>query len=105
MLLFHDAWFEAFFYNGKWRVKGREALTRNWGWGFSDVFALSGLGAGVGYMVKYVTKVSGALLGGERSRGHVLTLALLWVFRKRSFSVSKGFGVFLVEEKDEGPHG
>jgi len=29
----------------------------------------------------------------------------MWIFNKRSFSVSRCFGVFLVEEKDEGPHG
>lgn len=69
------------------------------------MFALYSLGAGVGYVLKYVTKVNEALLVEKRNPDYVLTLALLWIFRKRSFSVSKGFGVFLVEEKDERPHG
>jgi hypothetical protein len=29
----------------------------------------------------------------------------MWIFRKRAFSVSKGFGLFLVEEKDDNPRG
>lgn len=29
----------------------------------------------------------------------------MWIFRKRAFSVSKDFGLFLVEEKDDSPHG
>jgi len=34
-----------------------------------------------------------------------LSLALMLIFRKRVFSVSKDFGLFLVEEKDDSPHG
>jgi len=29
----------------------------------------------------------------------------MWIFRKRAFSVSKDFGLFLVEEKDDRPRG
>ena len=34
-----------------------------------------------------------------------MSLALRWIFRKRAFSVSKGFGLYLVEEKDDNPRG
>jgi len=35
----------------------------------------------------------------------VLSPALMWIFRKRAFSVLRDFGVFLVEEKDDFPYG
>ncbi|MHA1971943.1 MAG: hypothetical protein ACTSW1_03050 [Candidatus Hodarchaeales archaeon] len=63
------------------------------------------LGAGVGYVLKYVTKVNNALLAEKRNRNLVLSLALMWIFRKRAFSVSKDFGMYLVEEEDDGPRG
>jgi hypothetical protein len=57
VLYFEDIEFETFFYNGKWRVDAKRMLSKNWHWGFADVFALLDLGAGVGYVVKYLTKV------------------------------------------------
>ena len=76
-----------------------------WQWGFSDMFALYSLGAGVGYVLKYVTKVNNALLSKKIDRKLVLSLALMWIFKKRAFSVSKDFGLSLIEEKDNRPHG
>ena len=35
----------------------------------------------------------------------VFSLALMWIFRKRAFSVSKDFGLFLIEVNDDRPHG
>lgn len=55
--LFRETLFETFFYNGKWRIKEKALLTSYWKWGFSDVYALYSLGAGIGYVLKYVTKV------------------------------------------------
>jgi hypothetical protein len=69
------------------------------------VFALYSLGAGVGYVMKYVLKVNNALLTEKKNRKDVLSLALMWIFHKRAFSVSKDFGLFLVEEKDDSPRG
>jgi len=105
ILVFHDVDFETFFYNGKWRVSKKRELEKYWAWGFSDMFALYSLGAGVGYVMKYVTKVNNALLAEKRNQKDVLSLALLWIFRKRAFSVSKNFGLFLVEVKDDCPYG
>ena len=105
ILVFHDVDFETFFYNGKWRISKKRELEKYWAWGFSDMFALYSLGAGVGYVMKYVTKVNNALLAEKRNQKDVLSLALLWIFRKRAFSVSKDFGLFLVEVKDDHPYG
>lgn len=105
IILFYENEFETFFYNGKWRLTEKDELCRNWHWGFSDVFALYSLGAGVGYVKKYVTKIHNVLRDEKPKRGLVLSLALMWIFKKRAFSVTKGFGLFLVEEKDDCPHG
>ncbi len=105
ILVFHDVDFETFFYNGKWRISKKREMEKYWGWGFSDMFALYSLGAGVGYVMKYVTKVNNALLAEKRNRNDVLSLALMWIFRKRAFSVSRDFGLFLVEVKNDRPYG
>ncbi|MCK4583072.1 hypothetical protein KAU18_07135 [Candidatus Bathyarchaeota archaeon] len=55
-------------------------------------------------MLKYVTEVNNALLAEKRDRKLVLSLALMWIFRKRAFSVSKSFGLFLVEVKEDRPY-
>jgi len=55
--------------------------------------------------MKYVTKVNNALLAENRNHKDVLSLALLWIFQKRAFSVSRDFGLFLVEVKEDRPHG
>lgn len=101
VLLFHEVEFDTFFYNGKWRIRPKGLLTDNWHWGFCDVFALFSLGAGVGYVIKYVTKVNSALLKERRDHKLVLSLALMWIYRKRAFSVSRGLAQFLIvaEEK------
>jgi hypothetical protein len=61
---------------------------------------LYSLGAGVGYVL-YVTKVNNALLAEKVDRKLVLSLALMWIFRKRAHSVSKDFGSDLIEEEEE----
>jgi len=49
--------------------------------------------------------VNNALLSEKVDRKLVLSLALMWIFRKRAFSVTKEFGLFLVEVKEERPYG
>ena len=46
-----------------------------------------------------------ALQDETPKRGLVLSLSMMWVFKKRAFSLTKGFGVFLVEEKETRPYG
>ncbi|MFX1286876.1 MAG: hypothetical protein ACFFB5_24800 [Promethearchaeota archaeon] len=41
------------------------------------------------------------MLTEKQNRNLVLSIALMWIFRKRAFSVSKEFGLFLVEEEEE----
>jgi hypothetical protein len=53
-------------------------------------FALSDLGAGVGYVVKYLTKVHKTIVEEKFDRKSVLTLAMMWIFKKRAFSLSRG---------------
>ena len=105
IIVFRDYEFETFFHNGTWRISRKRELEKYWSWGFSDMFAMYSLGAGVGYVMKYVTKVNNALLVEKRNQKDVLSLALLWIFRKRAFSVSRDFGLFLVEVKDDRPYG
>lgn len=105
VLLFHEYEFKTFFYNGKWRLTKKRKIGELWNWGYSDMFALYSLGAGVGYVLKYVTKVNNALLSEKMDHKLVLSLALMWIFKKRAFSVSKDFELYLVEEKDERPRG
>lgn len=105
VLLFHETEFETFYYKGKWRLSEKRGIESLWSYGFSDMFALYSLGAGVGYVLKYVTKVNNALQSEKIDRKLVLSLALMWIFKKRAFSVSKDFGIFLFEEKSDSPTG
>ena len=95
VLLFEETEFVTFFYNGKWRINRRDDISRNWHFGFVDVLALSSIRVGVGYVVKYLTKVHRVLIGKRAEEKHVLTLALMWIFKKRAFSVSRGFRVLI----------
>ncbi len=97
VLYFQEYEFETFFYNGKWRITERDDVVHNWGWGFCDVLALYSLKAGLGYVTKYITKIQSAIV--DDNEKYVLTLALLWVFRKRAFSVSRGFSILVLVKK------
>ena len=101
VLYFEEYEFKTFFYNGKWRVDLKGEISKNWHWGFVDVFALASLGSGVGYVVKYLTKVHGCLLKEVIDDKMVLTLAMMWIFKKRAFSVSKGFKELSCDEREK----
>jgi len=110
VLVFHEAEFETYFHldkkgKPKWLVSRKREFEKYWAWGFTDMFAMYSLGAGVGYVMKYVTKVNDALLAEKRDYNDVLSLALMWIYRKRAFSVSRDFGMFLVKNKDDRPYG
>ena len=101
VLIFESREWEAFHYNGVWRVQGKASL--GWDHGFTDVEALSSLRGGIRYVIKYLNKLHDAGVDGfvnEDSpegltglvgRASVQTLALMWIFHKRAFSVSGGF--------------
>ena len=107
ILIFESQDFEAFHLNAHWRVSGKDNLVKDWSHGFSDVEALASTHGGIKYVTKYMTKLNEVGVHGQaRDAGEpyqeasmakvvtnatVLTLALMWVFRKRAYSVSGGF--------------
>jgi hypothetical protein len=101
--VFEDHEFEAFHLNGQWRCQDKRAL--EWDYGFTDVVALSSLRGGIQYVLKYLTKlhqigIDGSQqndkiaydspLSGLPERASITTLSLMWIFKKRAFSVSGG---------------
>jgi hypothetical protein len=74
--------------NKVWRVIGKHYIRIKsfWNYGFSDVKALNGTAEISTYLSKYITKS----WNGEDGK-HVLTLAMLWYYQKRAFSISKRF--------------
>jgi len=99
--------FEAFHYNGKWRIHEKDDIADLWSHGFSDVEALSSTKGGMTYIAKYLGKLHtiGAQVNEEElpeieeaslsnlvSRASVRTLSMMWLFRKRAFSISGSLG-------------
>jgi hypothetical protein len=108
LLFFEESEFEVFRYRGVWRIQ--EKASFEWEYGFVDVEALTSLKEGVNYVIKYLRKLheSGVTKDieeevtppPEEQEGDPplrslpwgasrLTLSLLWVFRKRCFSLSR----------------
>ena len=83
ILLFHDMDFNVFRYRSKLRIREKAAFSEHWH-SYVDVQALSNIKTSVRYITKYITKD----LFSEKA---TLTLAMLWLFRKRSFSMSRDF--------------
>ena len=83
ILLFHDNEFSVFRYKSKLRIKEKAAFSKHWH-SYVDVQAVANLKRAVSYIIKYITKE----LFSENA---ILTRAMLWLFKKRSFSVSKDF--------------
>jgi len=104
IILFKEAEFTAFHYNGIWRIREKRDIEAYWPHGFSDIEALSSTLGGLHYVSKYLKKLHGAGvidghqepnpyadeagLSGLPSRASLLTLSLMWIFRKRAFSIS-----------------
>jgi hypothetical protein len=104
LLFFEESEFEVFRYTGVWRIE--EKAFFEWEYGFVDVEALRSFKEGVNYVTKYLGKLHQwgvtsdigeevTLEQGDPSlrslpwRASRLTLSLLWVFRKRCFSLSR----------------
>ena len=101
--VFENHEFDAFNYNGVWRAQDKRSL--EWEHGFTDVEALASLRGGIKYVLKYLTKLheigvygsqennkipDSSNLTGLIGKASVTTLSLMWIFRKRGFSVSGG---------------
>ena len=102
--IFHDQEFDAFFYQGSWRIQEKREIEEAWPCGHSDVEALASTRGGISYVAKYLGKLHRVGVTGQGvqadagddmaslvSRTSARTLSLMWIFRKRSFSLSKGF--------------
>jgi hypothetical protein len=51
--------------------------------------------------VKYLTKVHKTVVEEKFDRKSVLTLAMMWIFKKRAYSVSCGFEDHVEEDKED----
>jgi hypothetical protein len=94
VLLFGDKEFTTFKDgNDKWRIEEKEVFELSWK-SFVDVQAMRDLRGGLFYLSKHILKaqvVQGDPTKEEDLWKYYLTLALNWVFKKRSFALSKGF--------------
>ncbi|MFH0748568.1 MAG: hypothetical protein V1915_01400 [Candidatus Bathyarchaeota archaeon] len=81
LMIFHDYKFKVVEIGGKYRILEKEAFEKSWH-SFVDVQAIRKFREGVKYVTKYLTKTK------NDSKTQVLTLALCWLFRKRSFAIS-----------------
>lgn len=87
-MVFHEYKFKIAFSHLKsrrvYRIAEKGAFERSWH-SFVDVQAVRKMREGITYISKYLTKTR------NETRTQVLTLALCWLFRKRSFAVSGDF--------------
>jgi len=81
LMIFHDYEFKVVNIRGKYRILEKEEFEKSWH-SFVDVQAIRRFREGVRYVTKYLTKAR------NESQTQVLTLALSWLFRKRSFAIS-----------------
>jgi hypothetical protein len=84
LMIFHDYEFRIDARKSKHpkhRIVEKEAFEKSWH-SFVDVQAIRKMREGIKYVTKYLSK------SNSESQTHVLTFALCWLFRKRSFAVS-----------------
>ena len=112
IMLFDTHEFTAFHHKDAWRVYGKDDIARMWTHGFTDVEALSSTKGGFHYIAKYLGKLhelgqvskssssraralgdveyreDGSNLVNLPNQASVLSLSLMWIHRKRAFSIS-----------------
>ena len=81
LMIFHDYEFKVIEIRGKYRILEKDEFEKSWH-SFVDVQAIRKFREGMRYVTKYLTKTK------NESKTQVLTLALCWLFRKRSFAIS-----------------
>ena len=84
LMIFHDYTFRIDVRkstNSKYRIAEKEAFEKSYH-SFVDVQAIRKMREGINYVTKYLLKST------SESQTQVLTLALCWLFRKRSYAVS-----------------
>jgi hypothetical protein len=91
LLIFHDHVFSGYSSRRRgrliYRVFGSDysMLKCCWIHGYSDVTMIDSFGGGVRYLGKYLSKSTSVDLAGVKG---VRTLAMCWIYHKRSFSIS-----------------
>ncbi|MCJ7761669.1 hypothetical protein MUP59_11110 [Candidatus Bathyarchaeota archaeon] len=98
LMIFHDYEFKVTRIREKYRILEKEEFEKSYH-SFVDVQALRELRDGVKYITKYLTKTK------KESRIQNLTLAMCWLFRKRSFAVSGDLYELLKEEIEKARKG
>jgi hypothetical protein len=83
-MMFHDYVFKVIRTNRKYRILEKEAFEKSYH-SFVDVQAIRELKRGIRYVTKYLTKTI------HENQTQTLTLALCWLFRKRSYAISGDF--------------
>jgi len=95
VILFKEAEFSYFSLNGKFRIPRKERDRMRSGWhSFVDVEAVVSPRQAIAYTIKYVLKAHGEKVKGKTpweisEEGVEKTLALLWVYKRRGWSVSE----------------
>lgn len=82
LLMFHDEEFTVFRYKNKWRLHKKKLF--EWSWGWVDVQAIKEPAKAFRYITKYIRKAIN--VAGSKA---ILTMALTWFYRRRSWSCSK----------------
>ena len=97
LIVFKEHEFSYFALNGKFRIPRaiRDRVRSGWH-SFVDVEAIVSPGQAIAYMLKYLLKTHGANIEGKTpweisQVGVSKTLALLWVYHKRGYSISGDF--------------
>ena len=91
LMIFHDYKFKAERIKGKYRILEKEEFEKSYH-SFVDVQAIREVKDGIRYVTKYLTKTK------NESKTQNLTLAMCWLFRKRSFAVSGDLYELLQED-------
>jgi hypothetical protein len=89
VMIFHDYEFNVTRINGKYRILEKEAFEKSYH-SFVDVQAIREMKQGIRYVTKYLTKIQ------NENQKQNLTLALCWLFRKRSYAISGDFNKLIV---------
>jgi hypothetical protein len=89
LMIFHDYEFKVKRIKGKYRVQEKEAFEKSYH-SFVDVQAIREIKKGIRYVTKYLTKLK------KKNHTQTLTLALCWLFRKRTFAISGDFHKLIV---------
>jgi len=94
ILLFKEKEFKVFRdEKGQFRIKEKDSFAKGWH-SFVDIKAMCSLGYGFSYLKKYLLK---SIDKDQKDSKALKTLALSWLFNKRSFSVSGKFKKLLAD--------